>query len=125
MSKWTDHRLDDLVEAILADHTTEHHLGNQYLTAYQIALELEDRHPTVVDSLGMPRGGLDNRENTSLPQYIGRMLSQRILREGDACPIEGGFLSPALINRLEMSSRRGAVVSSVTGGDGISVYRLR
>lgn len=99
--------------------------GNQYLTAYEIALELENRHPTVVDRLAMPRGGLDNRENTGLPQYIERMLSQRVLREGHACPIEGGFLSPALIDRLEMSSRRGSVVSSVTGGDGISVFRVR
>lgn len=95
-SKWYEYNLKALLIAILTSvesrPTAGHHFGPPYLTAYQLAIELEKHHPAVAHSLGYPLGGEGVGQRTSLAQYIGRELSRRI-HTGEITQIEGALLS--------------------------------
>ncbi len=95
-SQWQQYQLEDLLVAILASIESRpeagHHLGPPYLTAYQLAIELADRHPELVSALGYPLGGAGVGQHSSLAQYLGRELSRRI-HAGEITRIEGALLS--------------------------------
>ena len=96
-----------------------------YLTAYQLAIELDARHPEVARVLGYQIGGAGTSEDGSLAQYIARELSARI-RDNTLPEVEGAFLSGAYVKRMLFQGPGQEVESSRLGIDGdLSMFRLR
>ena len=93
-SQWQRYQLEDLLVAILASTESRpeagHHLGPPYLTAYQLAIELANRHPEIVSALGYPLGGAGVGQHSLLG-------STRQL---------GPFRSPAIMTRRNSDLQR-------------------
>ena len=105
MNVWKDNNIAEKVLDILKNvkyKDEEHHLGNPYLTSYQIAIEFLDTHRDIVKDLPYHSkvGGKDLGEKGSLAQYFGRQLS-RHCDEMKKLGIEGGFLSGEYLVNLE------------------------
>jgi hypothetical protein len=107
--------------------TTDHHLGRPYLTAYQLAIEVEASHPEIATTLGVTIGGKGTGAATSLAQYLARELSRNIRRDGQQYPIEGARLSDDHLTTLIYRTAEGAPLTSSLAGSGIacSMFRLR
>lgn len=123
-SKWEAFELDEKVRSILNNVTPSspgHHLGMPYLTAYQIAIEFNRRHPEIVGELGYKVGGKAVGEHVSLSQYMARQLSQRI-KAGKLTDIEGGFLSRQDLGDMVFST---GIESSADGSWDASIYRIK
>jgi len=127
MSLWQEHDIESKVLAILqeAPEAAEgHHLGRPFLTAYQIAIEFNRRHPEVVAALGLPVGGAGTGQHNSLAQYLAKQLSDRV-RDG-RMPVEGGFLSNLHLNDITFNNGDSLITSSLTGTNfTLSMFRLR
>ena len=69
MSIWADQDVEGCVRAVLEDVplvNDVHHFGRPYVTAYQLAIQLDQRFPNVSDALGQPLGGAGVGERNSL-----------------------------------------------------------
>lgn len=127
MSNWNDFDLDGKIRGILGavgPSRSEHHFGRAYLTAYQLAVALEERHPELLGQLGVSVGGAGTGEPSSLAQYVARELSMRI-KKGDPPDFEGAFLADAGIREIVFKRTGGDVRSSVLGANDLSMFRLR
>lgn len=129
MSKWADHDIEAKVVEVLQDVpiNNEHHaFGRPYMTAYQLAIELDRRYPEVRQALGYPLGGSGVGERNSLAQYLAKELSDRIRDGGAAYPVEGGFVSNVSVESIKYHSHDGSeIVSSLTGtGYDLSMFRV-
>ena len=117
-SKWQQYNLEALLITILASvHSRPaagHHLGPPYLTAYQLAIELQRCHPEVAKALGYPLGGEGVGQQTSLAQYIGRELSRRI-HTGEITKIEGALLSDLHVAEVVFKYDGAKIKSSLAG----------
>lgn len=125
MSMWDDCHVGEAVLEVLRavrDTSRDHHLGVPFLTAYQIAIEVNLRNPMLLAPREKPIGGAGTGVHHSLAQYLGRELSQRCNDMG----IEGAFLSNQHIEALEFTGGDPNVRSSVLGDAGtISMFRIR
>lgn len=127
-SKWREYDLEHLLLTILADVQSRpvagHHFGPPYLTAYQLAFELDLRYPQVVQALGYPIGGTGIGQRNSLAQYLGRELSRRI-HSGEIMSIEGGLLSDLHLKNVTFH-HDGETIDSSLAGYGIdhALFRL-
>lgn len=127
MSHWQDLELEAEISRILAEvpEAVPHHLGAPYLTAYQLAIEVAQRRPDVLNELGVPLGGRGSGKRTSLAQYLARELSRRINLDPEY-PIEGGFLSNWHLHDISFEKDGGIIHSSLTGTPyTLSMFRLR
>jgi hypothetical protein len=117
-SKWQQYDLETLLVAILSGVASRpeagHHLGPPYLTAYQLAIELQDQHPEVARALGYPLGGQGIGQQTSLAQYLGRELSRRI-HTGEITQIEGALLSDLHLAEVSFKHDGAEIKSSLAG----------
>lgn len=117
-SQWQRYQLEDLLVAILASVESRpeagHHWGPPYLTAYQLAIELAERHPEIVSALGYPFGGIGIGQHTSLAQYLARELSRRI-HTGEITRIEGALLSDLHMASVVFSRNGEEMRSSLAG----------
>lgn len=117
-SKWQQYELEALLIAILSGVASRpeagHHLGPPYLTAYQLAIELQDQHPEVARALGYPLGGQGTGQQTSLAQYLGRELSRRI-HTGEITQIEGTLFQTCIWPRCRSSTTVQEIKSSLAG----------
>jgi len=84
-----------------------HHMGLPFMSAYQIAIELSEKYPELVNT---PQ---------ALPMRVARTLSQAI-KNGHCQNIEGGFISHSHIN--DMSFKNGY---AITHPDGHSIFRYK
>ena len=126
MSDWTDFGMREMVLNILAENagSEEHHLGNAFMTAYQIAIVLKVKHHQLFNRLDLAVGGKETGESPSLAAYLARQLSQAI-KNGDP-DIEGGFLSSNHLQQLSFLDKAEVVVSSMTSTErGVSLFRLK
>jgi hypothetical protein len=61
MSKWDSEGMAEKVVEALSDtrlaNPTGHHFGRPFVTAYQLAIEIERRHPGTAAALGKGLGG--------------------------------------------------------------------
>lgn len=124
---WGELRMDLLVEDVLASvGGKDHHFGWPWLTAYQLALGIESRHPDAFARIGKPVGGAGTGED-SLARYLAHQLSRRIKAEGDRYPVEGAFLSDEFLSAMTFTAPgREPITSSLVGsGDDLSLFRLR
>lgn len=130
MSKWEEHQVELRILEILHEVPAAglpSPLGRPFVTSYQLAIELERRHPEIRQALSYPLGGVGAGRRVSMAQYLGKQLAQR-LREGTLDPaIEGGFISDADV--VDISYRRpdGEVLHSSVSGTGfdLALFRLR
>jgi hypothetical protein len=130
MSTWEDHQIELRILEILHDVPAlgqPSPLGRPFVTSYQLAIDLERRHPEIRQALNYPLGGAGAGRRVSMAQYLGKQLSQR-LRQGTLDPtIEGAFISDADV--VDISYRRpdGEVLHSSVSGTGfdLALFRLR
>ena len=107
MSHWQELGIQAKIDAILADaltHDPHHHFGRPFLTAYQLAIEFERRHPEDVAVLDLPIGGAGTGQRNSLAQYLAGSLSED-LAENRIDHIEGAHISHQHLN--DISFKRG------------------
>ena len=81
MNYWKALAIENKVTEILQEAPnalTAHHLGQPFLTAYQIAIEFEKRYPQEFKQLKLPVGGAGTGKHNSLAQYIAGQLSRNI-----------------------------------------------
>jgi len=128
MSVWEEQGIEEKIIQILneiPDSDPSHHLGRPFMTAYQIAIELDQRHGDIVNKLELPIGGRGVGQRTSLAQYLARQLS-RIIKEGRTPQIEGGFLSNQHLNDISFVGDPTPIHSSLTETQyTLSMFRLR
>ena len=128
MNFWQEHGIEEKVIRILRsvpDFAEEHHMGRPFLTAYQIAIEFDQRHHETVVELGWPIGGVGTGERDTLAQYLARRLSQYVKNNPDG-QIEGGFLSNQHLHDISFDHAAEVIQSSLTGsGFTLSMFRLR
>lgn len=130
MSTWEDHQIELRILEILQDVPAlglPSPLGRPFVTSYQLAIELERRHPQIRQALSYPLGGAGAGRRVSMAQYLGKQLSQR-LREGTLDPtIEGGFISHADVVDISFRRPDGEVLHSSVSGTGfdLAMFRLR
>lgn len=130
MSIWSEHNLTDKVIEILTDvhcNNDVHHFGPPYISAYQIAIEMQRRFPETVTAIGKPIGGAGTGQHNSLAQYLSNELSKIIKRLELDYPVEGAFFSNENASAISFAGADGAVVtSSLVGTDfDMALYRLR
>ena len=116
MSDWERYHFEERIRDILKSvkyYDPKHHMNPPFLTAYQIAIEFNDRHPEVAKEKQLQVGGAGIGERTSLSQYIAGELSSRIKR-GRIAGIEGSFLSNMHLKMLSFKNDDKLVVSSLT-----------
>ena len=127
MSYWEEQNLEEKVTNILAQdpyHVQDHHLGRPFLTAYQIAIEFNRRHPDDVDRLDLPVGGSGVGRRNSLAQYLAHQISAGI-KAGRIMHIEGGFLSNQHLNCITFDNDGVNICSSLTNTQfTLSMFRL-
>lgn len=127
MSKWDEHGLHTKVLAALGDVTlvnaeTGHHFGRPYMTAYQLAIKLDQANPTLARDLGKKVGGPGGQKD-SLARYVANQLSLRIKKDPKSYQVEGAFLSNDDVDNLDYANGLSSTVSK-TGRD-LSIFRLR
>lgn len=126
MSEWKKHNIGEKIVDILKEvkyKDENHHFGNPYLTAYQLAIEFKSRYPDVVNELPSHQniGGKDSGERNSLSQYIARQISGHA-KEMRELGIESAFLSDKHIDSLnfELENKEKVIESSV---ENVSIFR--
>lgn len=126
MSYWEEYNIGDSVNQILVDvEGDSHHFGRPFLTAYQLAIEFDDRHPDIVARLDKQIGGAGIGEHTSLAQYLALELSRQI-RDNPDYPVEGAFISNRYVRELSYNHNSEIITSSLTGTQySLSMFRLR
>jgi hypothetical protein len=125
-SQWQQHNIEDRVIEILREVQDDgHHFGRPFLTAYQLAIEFDQRHHDIVTHLDLEVGGAGTGEYVSLAQYLARQLSGYIKNDLNY-PIEGAFISNRNVRELRYNRGNEIITSSVTGsGYSLSMFRLR
>lgn len=97
MTIWEQHDLTTKVVEVLHGvhcNNDQHHFGRPYITAYQLAIELQRVHPETADAIGKPLGGSGVGQHNSLAQYLSRTSSH------------GGSRRRAQISRWKVRSSR-------------------
>ena len=127
MTRWEQYDFAERIRSILRDahyYRDDHHMGRPFLSPYQIAIEFERRHPDDVAAIGLPIGGKDTQQHTSLAQYIARELSSRLRSE--LTDVEGGFLSNLHLAAITFRHGAHTFASSLTETQyDLSLFRLR
>ena len=126
MTDWQRLEIESKVLCVLADapeHDPTHHFGRPFLTAYQLAIEFEARHPAEAAIIG-PVGGAGIGQHTSLSQYLAHELSRRI-KSGELPQVEGGFLSNLHLHDVSFGHPPNTIHSSLTKSQfELSMFRL-
>jgi hypothetical protein len=130
VSLWEQHDLTTKVVEVLGDvhlNADEHPFGRPFITAYQLAIALQRRHPNTVQAIGKPVGGAGIGQHNSLAQYLANELSKQIRTRGTDHPVEGGFLSNEDARSMTFADANGEEITSSLVGTGfdLSLFRLR
>jgi hypothetical protein len=116
MSFWQENNLSEKITQILKEvpEYAPHHLGYPFLSAYQIAIEFDRRHPDVVGKTTYKVGGAGIGEQNSLAQYLAQNLSRGI-KAGRLPHVEGGFISNWHLHDISFDNQGDVIHSSLTG----------
>ena len=102
-----------------------HHLGQPFMSAYQIAIRFAEAYPDHRLVRSLPLGGEDIGANDSVAKRIAHFLSQAI-RHGTAGNIEGGFISHDNVDDFSFSHPDGRIrVSTLRSHQAHSIFRVR
>lgn len=102
--------------------------GRPFVSAYQLAILLDDRYPEVRQALGgVPVGGADSGSRTSLTQYLAERVGAEIRGHGDDYRIEGATLSRVKLGelRFKVAGQDDIRNSNAEAGMDLSLFRLR
>jgi len=129
ISIWKELDVETKVRTVLSQVAQQDRnpaFGVPYLTAYQLASEIDRQFPEIRLRLSYPIGGAGVGVNNSLAQYLAKQLSDHI-RDEIGFAIEGAFLSNAGELEVRYRAHDGSdMTSSLTGsGDDLSMFRLR
>jgi hypothetical protein len=129
MSVWQSENVGDKVLEVLESvpHSSgTHHFGRPYVTAYQLAIGLDQTHPEIRQALNYPLGGEGVGQQYSLVQYLAKQLSDQI-RDDPAYPVEGAFLSNESVQNLAFAAADGSVLTSSLTNTGVdlSLFRVK
>jgi hypothetical protein len=129
MTIWADHQVENRIVEILQAVpivNDQHQFGRPYMTAYQLAIRLNEQHPEIARALGYEVGGRGIGHHNSLAQYVARELSKRIGRD-DNYVVQGAFVSNVNLRTLIYRTPEGEdLESSLTdSGFDLSMFRLR
>ncbi len=129
MSIWDEQNVLDHVLASLNSVplvNDAHHFGRPWLSAYQLAIKVNELAPQVATALGVTVGSRGTGSQTSLAQYLARELSRKIKADG-SYPVEGAFLSNERVRAITYVGPDGDdLTSSLTGsGFDLSLFRRR
>jgi hypothetical protein len=133
MSTWQQHAVEDKIVTVLMDaaYNEEHRFGRPFMSAYQLAIEINRLWPEVRQSFSKahPVGGAGVGVRQSFAQYLARELSRRI-NAGSMPHVQGAFLGDQHLQALVYvdpdESEGGEVTSSLTGsGYQLSLYRYQ
>ena len=123
MSIWQRHSIEARIREILASVPLDrHHFDRPFITAYQIAIAFEQRHPRDATVIAKPVGGKDTGRYDSLAEYFANQLSRRI-DKGTITDIEGRFLNGRFLKCLQFDNQGDTVTSSL-GKANMSIFRL-
>ena len=123
MSIWQDHAIESRIREILASvPDRRHHFGRPFLSAYQIAIAFDQRHPQAAALIAKPVGGRHTGRHDSLAKYFANQLSGRI-RNGQLPGIEGRYLNGRFLESLRYDNG-GETVASSLGRANMSIFRL-
>ncbi|MBA4496423.1 hypothetical protein ACFO25_16835 [Paenactinomyces guangxiensis] len=128
MSVWDTYDVEDKIKEVLSEikypSNPEHHFGTPFITAYQLAIELDKRYPYIAQQLGYKIGGRGTDEKNSLSQYLAQQLSQRI-KSGKISDIEGAFITNSNLKDIIFDYNGEKIPSSLTKSQyDLSMYRL-
>jgi hypothetical protein len=122
ISDWTKYNFEAEIRKILEKKyhkpDPKHHLGRPFMTAYQIAIELNNNNPNIAQALGVKISGKGIDEKHSLAQYIANQLLTRI-KSGQITDIEGAFITLDDIDKLEFDNN-----IEPSNDNDISIFRL-
>jgi hypothetical protein len=129
MSYWQSFSIDTLIRQVLSGVTyqpnPQHHFNRPFLTAYQLAIEVNRLEPRIITAMGYLIGGAGTHRNVSFSQYIALELSKRI-QSGQITDIEGAFVSNNHVTNLAYDNYGAPLISSLTGTNyDLSAFRLR
>jgi len=129
MTIWANHNVEERAIEVLRDVplvNEAHHFGRPYMSAYQLAIELDHRYPDIAEALGYEVGGAGTGQHSSFAQYIARQLSGHI-RDNEDYLVEGAFMSNVNVDTLSYRKADGELVTSSLTGSGfdLSMFRLR
>jgi len=101
--------------------------GQPFISAYQLAIELEIRYPEVRRELGKPIGGVGAGQHDSMAQYLAGQLAREIKDGGASYPIEGAGLSPRHLADITFRLPDGEVIrsSNTEARWDLSMFRVR
>ena len=116
-SLWAQHDFHGKVVDVLRRYP------DKFLTAYQLAIEMERTFERGVDYPNWPVGGAGLGAHSSLTQYLAGELSYRI-EHGEITEIESGRLSHRHISRLTFDENR-VGATTLRSRDSQSIFRLR
>lgn len=124
MTKWRELGLEEKVRTILAEveqnaKLVDHHFNPPFITAYQLAVLLEEKEAGIASKLGKQLGGKGTGEYHSVAQYVAKELSSRISK-GEIEDIEGAFLDVRDISKLNFPKD---IESSAN--ERLSLFRLK
>jgi hypothetical protein len=125
MSSWQKCGMEDkIVEALgEVEKNGAHAFGISYVTAYQIAMILDAKHPDLLAELDMQLGG--EGQPRSMARYVANNLSRAIGANANF-PIEGAFLSTRNVDEISFNAPGGTqVLSTAAGNYNLSMFRLR
>ena len=129
MSVWEDQKVEATVIDVLEEVPTRHeshHFGRPFITAYQLAIGVQERQPQLTGALNVSVGGAGTGQQSSLTQYLAREISRRA-KADPGYPIEGAFVSNDRVLGMVFNGPGGVEVrsSAQEGGWDLSLFRLR
>lgn len=101
----------------------EHHYGNPFLTAHQIALLLKEKFNHLKGIASRNVGG-EGEGNRTIAWYIADQLSKKIKKQKNTGRIEGAFLSQTHFSALAFD-KDNVKPTIVNNGNPLSMFRLR
>ena len=133
MTIWAKNNLEAEIRDILVNICSgkNHHFDNPYMTAYQIAIEL-DKNLNIIEKLNNGKtdelwtiGGIHTGLNHEpFARYIAKTLSSYI-KTKKIVDIEGAFLATNTISEIKFAQKRNQVISAVTSNSELSMFRIK
>lgn len=129
-SDWDHLGIEEIVLTILQEIPRAggpDNYGRPFISAYQLAIEMEVRHPEVRRALDKPIGGAGTGQQDSMAQYLAWQLAYRIGRNGADYRVEGAGLSPRHLADITFRLTDGEVIrsSNTEAGWDLSMFRVR
>jgi len=126
MSEWETHGIEAKIHDILRDFRSNEpgHLGQPFLSSYQITIAFAKRYPKETATLGWPIGGAGTGQRNSLAQYIAGQLSQRI-SDKRITDIEGVWLHKEYVQEIKFTHESQPIAASLQQEVALSMFRLK